>query len=175
MAQLQTRIVATIFNVPMRGALALWLLLATSAALAAQTQSNITTKPPFTNRLIDTDAPYLLLRAHNPADWYPWGPEAFARAEAEDKPIFLSVGYSTCFCCHVAERTLYTDPKIAAVMNKLFINIKVDRAYMLARQIIAGSGGWPNNCFSPSICMHSMPAATFRHNVTNSAGPGSHK
>ena len=99
--------------------------------------------------------PYLLLHANNPVDWYPWGPEAFAKAQAEDKPIFLSVGYSTCFWCHVAERTLYSDPKIAALMNKWFVNVKVDReqrpdvdrAYMLARQLLSGAGGWPNNVF----------------------------
>lgn len=139
----------------MRGALAATLLFFILPSMAAQTPSAPGSEAPFTNRLINSDAPYLLLHAHNPVDWYPWGPEAFAQAKALDKPIFLSVGYSTCFWCHVAERTLYSDPKIAAVMNKLFINIKVDReqrpdvdrAYMLARQLIAGSGGWPNNVF----------------------------
>lgn len=109
----------------------------------------------FTNRLIESNDPYLLLHAHNPVDWYPWGPEALARAKKEDKPIFLSVGYSTCFWCHVAERTIYSDPDIAKLMNKWFVNIKVDseqrpdidRIYMLARQIMTGSGGWPNNVF----------------------------
>jgi len=108
-----------------------------------------------TNRLIESNDPYLLLHAHNPVDWYPWGPEALAKAKREDKPIFLSVGYSTCFWCHVAERTIYSNPDIAKLMNKWFVNIKVDneqrpdvdRIYMLARQIITGSGGWPNNVF----------------------------
>ncbi|MDX1488212.1 MAG: DUF255 domain-containing protein, partial [Acidiferrobacterales bacterium] len=109
----------------------------------------------FTNRLIDSNNPYLLLHAHNPVDWYPWGAEAIAKAHKEDKPIFLSVGYSTCFWCQVAERTLYSDPEIAALMNAGFINVKVDREqrpdldeiYMLARHLIAGDGGWPNNVF----------------------------
>ena len=81
----------------------------------------------YTNRLINSANPYLLLHAHNPVDWYPWGPEALARAKKEDKPIFLSVGYSTCYWCHVAEKTIYSDPAIAALMNQWFINIKVDR------------------------------------------------
>ena len=88
--------------------------------------------------------PYLLLHAHNPVDWYPWGPEAIARAKGENKPIFLSIGYSTCYWCHVAERTIYSNPEIAALMNQWFVNIKVDReerpdidqTFMLARQIV---------------------------------------
>ncbi|MFQ5913682.1 MAG: thioredoxin domain-containing protein [Nitrospinota bacterium] len=110
---------------------------------------------PYTNRLIDSNNPYLLLHADNPVDWYPWGPEAFARAKRENKPIFLSVGYSTCYWCHVAERTLYSNPDVAKLMNQWFINVKVDREqrpdidqiYMLARRILTGSGGWPNNVF----------------------------
>ncbi len=109
----------------------------------------------YTNRLIDSANPYLLLHAHNPVDWYPWGPEALARAKKEGKPIFLSVGYSTCYWCHVAEKTLYSDPAIAALMNQWFISIKVDREerpdvdriYMLATQLLTGHGGWPNNVF----------------------------
>lgn len=72
----------------------------------------------YTNRLVDSNDPYLLLHAHNPVDWYPWGREALARARRENKPIFVSVGYSTCYWCHVAERTIYSDPKIAELMNK---------------------------------------------------------
>ena len=110
---------------------------------------------PYTNRLIDSNDPYLLLHAHNPVDWYPWGPEAIAKAKREDKPIFVSLGYSTCYWCHVAERTIYSDPDIAKLMNQWFVNIKVDREqrpdidriYMLATQILAGRGGWPNNVF----------------------------
>ena len=109
----------------------------------------------YTNRLIDSNDPYLLLHAHNPVDWYPWGDEAFAAAERENKLIFLSVGYSTCFWCHVAERTIYSDPTIAALMNRWFINVKVDseqrpdldRIYMMATQLLTGRGGWPNNVF----------------------------
>ena len=107
------------------------------------------------NRLINSGSPYLLQHAHNPVDWYPWGEEAIAKAKQENKPIFLSVGYSTCYWCHVAERTIYSNPKIAALMNKWFVNVKVDReerpdideTYMLARQLLTGAGGWPNNVF----------------------------
>ncbi|MCC7241484.1 MAG: thioredoxin domain-containing protein [Acidobacteria bacterium] len=109
----------------------------------------------YTNRLIDSHDPYLLMHAHNPVDWYPWGPEAIEKARRENKPIFLSVGYSTCYWCHVAEREIYSNPDIAALMNRWFVNIKVDReerpdvdgVYMLATQIMTGAGGWPNNVF----------------------------
>jgi uncharacterized protein len=109
----------------------------------------------YTNRLIDSNDPYLLLHAHNPVDWYPWGPEALAKARREDKPIFVSIGYSTCYWCHVAERTIYSDPAIAKLMNEWFVNVKVDREqrpdidriYMLATQTLVGRGGWPNNVF----------------------------
>src|SRR6202162_5941456 len=108
-----------------------------------------------TNRLINSASPYLLEHAHNPVDWYPWGEEAIAKAKKENKPIFLSIGYSTCYWCHVAERTIYSNPAIAALMNQWFISIKVDReerpdldaTFMLARQLLTGSGGWPNNLF----------------------------
>ncbi|MCI0629521.1 MAG: thioredoxin domain-containing protein, partial [Phycisphaerales bacterium] len=79
------------------------------------------------NRLINTTSPYLLQHAYNPVDWYPWGEEALARAKAEHKPIFLSVGYSTCYWCHVMEREVFENPEIAALMNQLFVNVKVDR------------------------------------------------
>ena len=109
----------------------------------------------WTNALIGETSPYLLLHAHNPVDWYPWGPEALDRAKIENKPIFLSVGYSTCYWCHVMERKVFSDPEIADQMNALFINIKVDREerpdideiYMTATQIMTGSGGWPNSVF----------------------------
>ena len=109
----------------------------------------------WTNTLIHETSPYLLLHAHNPVDWYPWGPEALERAKAENKPIFLSVGYSTCYWCHVMERKVFSDPEIADLMNASFINIKVDREerpdldeiYMTATQIMTGSGGWPNSVF----------------------------
>jgi hypothetical protein len=88
-------------------------------------------------------------------DWYPWGEDAFARARAEDKPVFLSVGYSTCYWCHVMEREVFSDPEIAALMNARFVSIKVDREerpdvdeiYMKATQLLTGSGGWPNSVF----------------------------
>lgn len=107
------------------------------------------------NRLIDQSSPYLLQHAHNPVDWYPWGDEAFERARAENKPIFLSIGYSTCYWCHVMERQCFENPQIAAMMNQHFVNIKVDREerpdvddiYMAAVQIMTGSGGWPMSVF----------------------------
>ncbi len=109
----------------------------------------------YTNRLIHETSPYLLLHAHNPVDWYPWGPRALERALEEDKPVFLSVGYSTCYWCHVMERLVFSDPAIANLMNRWFINIKVDREerpdideiYMTATRIITRHGGWPNSVF----------------------------
>ena len=126
-----------------------------ATAWTAPDEAQSPTEATYTNRLIDSNNPYLLLHAHNPVDWFPWGPEAFAKARADNKPIFLSVGYSTCFWCHVAERTLYSDPQVAALMNAWFVNVKVDREqlpdvdtlYMLARQLLSGPGGWPNNVF----------------------------
>jgi uncharacterized protein YyaL (SSP411 family) len=103
------------------------------------------------NRLIHEKSPYLLQHAHNPVDWYPWGAEAFGKAQAENKPIFLSVGYSTCHWCHVMERESFEDAQIAGIMNRHFINIKVDREerpdvdriYMSYVQATSGGGGWP--------------------------------
>ncbi|OUC06605.1 thioredoxin [Litorilinea aerophila] len=108
-----------------------------------------------TNRLIHETSPYLLQHAHNPVDWYPWGEEALNRARAEDKPIFLSIGYSACHWCHVMERESFEDPETAALMNELFVNIKVDREerpdldaiYMEAVQAMTGQGGWPMSVF----------------------------
>ncbi|PIX74520.1 MAG: thioredoxin domain-containing protein [Rhodocyclales bacterium CG_4_10_14_3_um_filter_68_10] len=107
------------------------------------------------NRLIDSGSPYLLQHAHNPVDWYPWGPEAIEKARREGKPIFISVGYSTCYWCHVANRTLYQDPAIAALLNEGFVSIKIDREqrpgldrlFMAATGALTGGGGWPNNVF----------------------------
>ncbi|MGQ9635109.1 MAG: thioredoxin domain-containing protein [Bryobacteraceae bacterium] len=104
-----------------------------------------------TNRLSREKSPYLLQHAHNPVDWYPWGQEAFERARAEDKPIFLSIGYSTCHWCHVMERESFEDERIAALLNEHFVPVKVDREerpdvdriYMLFVQATTGSGGWP--------------------------------
>ena len=103
------------------------------------------------NRLADEKSPYLLQHARNPVAWHPWGEEAFARARREDKPIFLSVGYSTCHWCHVMAHESFEDPAVAAVMNELFVNVKVDReerpdvdrVYMTFVQATSGSGGWP--------------------------------
>ena len=107
------------------------------------------------NRLAFEKSPYLLQHKDNPVDWYPWGPEAFARAKAEDKPILLSIGYSTCHWCHVMEHESFSQPAVAEVMNKHFVCVKLDREerpdvdkiYMTAVQAIAGQGGWPLNAF----------------------------
>ena len=108
-----------------------------------------------TNRLIHEASPYLLQHAHNPVEWYPWGEEAFGKARSENKPILLSVGYSACHWCHVMEHESFEDEKTAALMNELFINIKVDReerpdideVYMNAVQMLTGRGGWPMTVF----------------------------
>lgn len=109
----------------------------------------------WTNRLNTETSQYLLLHAHNPVDWYPWGDEALSRAKKENKPIFLSVGYSTCHWCHVMERKVFSNPEIAKQMNENFINIKIDREerpdldeiYMTATQLLIQHGGWPNSVF----------------------------
>ncbi len=110
---------------------------------------------PHTNRLAKETSPYLLQHAHNPVDWFPWGPEALEKAKAEDKPILLSVGYSACHWCHVMEHESFEDPETARLMNELFVNIKVDREerpdvdqiYMQAVQAMTGHGGWPMTVF----------------------------
>ncbi len=107
------------------------------------------------NRLVNETSPYLLQHAHNPVDWYPWGEEALAAAKEQDKPILLSIGYSACHWCHVMERESFENEEIAALMNKYFICIKVDREerpdldqiYMNAVQMMTGSGGWPMTVF----------------------------
>ncbi len=107
------------------------------------------------NKLINEKSPYLLQHAFNPVNWYPWGEEAFEKARKEDKPIFLSVGYSTCYWCHVMEREVFENDSIAALMNKYIIAIKVDReerpdvdrVYMTALQTLTGGGGWPMSMF----------------------------
>jgi uncharacterized protein len=111
--------------------------------------------PAHTNRLAKEKSPYLLQHAHNPVDWYPWGPEAFAAAKKANKPIFLSVGYSTCHWCHVMERECFENEEIAKLLNDTCIAIKVareerpdvDRVYMAYVQASTGSGGWPMNVF----------------------------
>jgi len=107
--------------------------------------------PAHTNRLAGEKSPYLLQHAHNPVDWYPWGEEAFAKARQENKPIFLSIGYSTCHWCHVMAHESFENEETAALMNREFVNIKVDReerpdvdrVYMTFVQATTGGGGWP--------------------------------
>ena len=109
------------------------------------------TNHKYTNKLINEKSPYLLQHAHNPVNWHPWGDEAFEKATSEDKPIFLSIGYSTCHWCHVLERESFEDLDVAETLNKNFIAIKVDREerpdidhiYMSICIALTGSGGWP--------------------------------
>jgi uncharacterized protein YyaL (SSP411 family) len=132
------------------------------AAVNASTQSNNNQSPQprtgtgqyhYTNRLIHAKSPYLLLHAHNPVDWYPWGNEAFEKARKENKPIFLSIGYFTCHWCHAMERESYSDPNVAAILNQYFVSVKVDREerpdvdrlYMSYVESTTGSAGWPLN------------------------------
>ena len=105
------------------------------------------------NRLIKEKSPYLLQHAYNPVDWYPWTPEAFERAKTEDKPLFVSIGYSTCHWCHVMEKECFDDEQVAELMNQTFVCIKVDReerpdldaAYMSVCQAMGRNCGWPLN------------------------------
>ena len=107
------------------------------------------------NRLINEKSPYLLQHAYNPVDWYPWGEEAFETARREDKPVFLSVGYSTCHWCHVMERESFEDDEVADVLNRHFVSVKLDReerpdidsVYMNVVQSLSGNGGWPMSVF----------------------------
>lgn len=109
----------------------------------------------FTNRLIKEKSPYLLQHAHNPVDWFSWGDEAFQKAKKENRPLFVSVGYSTCHWCHVMEEESFSDAEIAKIMNEYFVAVKVDREehpeldslYMKAVMSLTGSGGWPLNVF----------------------------
>ena len=113
------------------------------------------TECKFTNKLIDENSPYLLSHAHNPVNWYPWGEEALEKARTEDKPIFLSIGYSACHWCHVMERESFENEQVADVLNKYFISIKVDREqrpdldqiYMSFTTALTGGGGWPMSVF----------------------------
>ena len=105
------------------------------------------------NHLQHETSPYLLQHAENPVDWYPWGEEAFAAAREQDKPMFLSIGYSACHWCHVIAEESFSNAELAAVLNRFFIAVKVDReelpavdaVYMNACQLITGRGGWPLN------------------------------
>ena len=112
------------------------------------------------NRLANETSPYLLQHAHNPVDWFPWGDEALAKARTEDKPLLVSIGYAACHWCHVMEKESFEDPDTAEIMNRNFVNIKIDREerpdldhiYMEAVQAIAGNGGWPLNVFLTPEC-----------------------
>src|SRR5512145_90599 len=124
----------------------------TAACKAADKQA---AKPKHTNRLAKETSPYLLMHAHNPTDWYPWGPEAFAKAKKEGKLVFLSVGYSSCFWCHVMERESFNNEDVAKILNEHFVCIKVDREerpdvdniYMTALNVLQQRGGWPLSMF----------------------------
>jgi len=128
-------------------------LISKRSASRATAQEGVTQESRRPNRLIKEKSPYLLQHAYNPVDWYPWGEEAFEKARREDKPIFLSIGYSTCHWCHVMERESYNDPEVAKLMNDAFVAIKVDReerpdidnVYMNVALMMTGSGGWPLN------------------------------
>ncbi len=130
------------------------------ANVSAQSQNRQPLEPrtgarkyPYTNRLIHSKSPYLLLHAHNPVNWYAWGNEAFEKARKENKPIFLSIGYFTCHWCHVMEKESYSDPAVAAILNQYFVSIKVDREerpdidrlYIAYVEATTGSAGWPLN------------------------------
>src|SRR5437660_1136712 len=112
-------------------------------------------KPKHTNRLAKETSPYLLMHAHNPTNWYAWGPEAFAKAKQENKLIFLSIGYSSCYWCHVMERESFNNEDAAKILNDHFICIKVDREerpdidqiYMTALNVQGQQGGWPLSMF----------------------------
>jgi len=131
------------------------------------------------NRLVFATSPYLRQHARNPVDWYPWGQEAFDRAKKENKPIFLSVGYSSCHWCHVMEHQSFEDNEVAEILNKSFINIKVDREerpdidqiYMNATQLMRSRGGWPNSVFldplkRPWFCGTYFPKEQFINALT---------
>ena len=119
------------------------------------------TAPKHTNRLSSETSPYLLQHAHNPVAWYPWGEEALEKARQEDKPIFLSIGYSACHWCHVMEHESFENEEVAHLMNEHFVNIKVDREerpdldaiYMNFVQVTTGSGGWPMSVFLTPDCV----------------------
>lgn len=132
-------------------------------------------QPVFTNRLILESSPYLLQHAHNPVNWYAWGEEALQQAKTENKPIFISIGYSTCHWCHVMERESFENLAIAQYLNQHFISIKVDREqrpdlddiFMTAAQLISGRGGWPLNAFltpdgKPFFAATYFPPAQFQ-------------
>jgi uncharacterized protein YyaL (SSP411 family) len=135
-----------------------WILVSLQVSIThagAESAKKSSAKSVKHNRLINESSPYLLQHATNPVDWYPWGKEAFEKAKKENKPIFLSIGYSTCHWCHVMEHESFADEEVAALLNKYFVAIKVDReerpdidqVYMAVTQTMTGRGGWPNNVF----------------------------
>ena len=107
------------------------------------------------NKLRGSLSPYLLQHANNPVHWYPWGPEALAKAQAENKPIFVSVGYSSCHWCHVMRKESFENETIATFLNAYFVAIKIDREirpdlddhFQIVTQLLSGGGGWPNSVF----------------------------
>ena len=133
----------------------------------------------MSNKLVSEKSPYLLQHSENPVDWYPWSDEAFCRAKAENKPVFLSVGYSTCHWCHVMAHESFEDPKIAELLNEFFISVKVDReerpdidaVYMSVCQAMTGQGGWPMSIF---MTPDKLPffAATYLPPVSRHGVPG---
>ena len=139
------------------------------------------------NRLVDQTSPYLRQHAENPVDWWPWGDEAFELARSTDRPILLSVGYSSCHWCHVMAHESFEDPRVAAVINERFVPVKVDReerpdvdaVYMEATQAMTGHGGWPMTVFTdpdgrPFFCgtyfppqpRHGQPSFTQRVKIS---------
>ncbi len=137
-------------------------------------------KVQHSNHLIHETSPYLLQHAHNPVDWHAWGSEAFEQARTQDKPIFLSIGYSTCYWCHVMERECFENEEIAAIMNANFICIKVDReerpdvddVYMAATQLMTGSGGWPMSVFLEPKTLTPFVAGTYFPPTDSLGRPG---
>src|SRR5213594_1946095 len=127
------------------------MLLLCCASADPQAVPKGTTKPMHTNRLSQEKSPYLLQHAHNPVDWRPWGREAFDEAKKTNKPLFVSIGYSTCHWCHVMERESFENEEIAKILNENFVCVKVDREerpdvdriYMTYVQATTGGGGWP--------------------------------
>jgi len=134
-------------------------LLVTGNGLYSQTEKRMKQDKQthkYTNQLIHESSPYLLMHAHNPVDWYPWGQKALDKAKRENKLVIISIGYAACHWCHVMERESFEDPEVAKIMNEYFISIKVDReerpdidqVYMNAAQLLTGQGGWPLNAIA---------------------------
>src|SRR5437867_4485052 len=142
-------------NRPMRVLAGLVALLAWSSVRAAEPAAGRTRAGGKPNHLAGQTSPYLLQHLYNPIDWYPWGDEALQKAKKEDRPIFLSIGYSACHWCHVMEREAFSDAEIARLLNQRFVSIKVDREerpdldaiYMNAVLVMTGRGGWPMTVF----------------------------